>query len=153
MDIHFLILYGHIQKQSTIWYCRYKNLPQKNKLEKCNTQCSLIRCTVRSLYSTPYNTAHPTGSLYMYTSQILWLSRHLYVCTCLQVQIDIETCLSSVTYNHNSLKRSFQTIKASRIFTAFILWCGIYQFRRLPFDPKRAPSHFQEEMASIVLAG
>ena len=43
--------------------------------------------------------------------------------------------------------------KASRIFTAFILMCGIYQFRRLPFGPKRAPSHFQEQMASVVLAG
>ena len=25
-----------------------------------------VPCTVRSLYNTPYNTSHPTGSLYMY---------------------------------------------------------------------------------------
>ena len=37
--------------------------------------------------------------------------------------------------------------KASRNFTAFILWCGIYQFRRLPFGPERASSHFQEKLA------
>jgi transposase InsO family protein len=43
--------------------------------------------------------------------------------------------------------------KGSRIFTAFILWCGIFQFTRLPFGPKRAPSYFQEQMASVVLAG
>jgi transposase InsO family protein len=43
--------------------------------------------------------------------------------------------------------------KSSRIFTAFILWCGIYQFTRLPFGPKRAPSYFQKMMASVVLAG
>ena len=30
---------------------------------------------------------------------------------------------------------------------------GIYHFTRLPFGPKRAPSHFQEMMASIVLLG
>ena len=30
---------------------------------------------------------------------------------------------------------------------------GIFQFTRLPFGPKRAPSYFQEVMASIVLAG
>ena len=37
--------------------------------------------------------------------------------------------------------------------TPTLQWCGIYQFRRLPFGPKRAPSHFQEEMASVVIAG
>ena len=42
---------------------------------------------------------------------------------------------------------------AARIFTAFIAFCGIYQFTRLPFGPKRAPSYFQETMASVVLAG
>jgi hypothetical protein len=30
---------------------------------------------------------------------------------------------------------------------------GIYQFQRLPFGPKRAPSYFQEMMASVVLIG
>ena len=30
---------------------------------------------------------------------------------------------------------------------------GIYEFTRLPFGPKRAPSYFQEVMASIVLKG
>ena len=43
--------------------------------------------------------------------------------------------------------------KGSRIYTAFILFCGLYQFTRLPFGPKRAPSYFQEQMASVVLAG
>ena len=42
---------------------------------------------------------------------------------------------------------------ACRIFTAFITFAGIYQFTRLPFGPKRAPSYFQEEMATCVLAG
>ena len=36
--------------------------PGRSVNSKC---CSLIRCTVRSLYSTPYNTSHPTGSLYI----------------------------------------------------------------------------------------
>ena len=42
---------------------------------------------------------------------------------------------------------------ACRIFTAFITFTGVYQFTRLPFGPKRAPSYFQEEMATCVLAG
>ena len=42
---------------------------------------------------------------------------------------------------------------ACRIFTAFITFAGVYQFTRLPFGPKRAPSYFQEEMATCVLAG
>jgi hypothetical protein len=41
----------------------------------------------------------------------------------------------------------------TRIFTAFITFAGIFQFTRLPFGPKRAPSYFQEMMSSIVLAG
>jgi hypothetical protein len=32
-------------------------------------------------------------------------------------------------------------------------YTGIYQFIRLPFGPKRAPSYFQEMMASVVLIG
>ena len=42
---------------------------------------------------------------------------------------------------------------ATRIFTAFITFAGIFQFTRLPFGPKRAPSYFQEMMASVILAG
>jgi hypothetical protein len=42
---------------------------------------------------------------------------------------------------------------AARIFTAFIAFCGIYHYLRLPFGPKRAPSYFQEMMAAVVLAG
>ena len=40
-----------------------------------------------------------------------------------------------------------------RIFTAFITFAGVYQFTRLPFGPKRAPSYFQEQMATSVLFG
>jgi hypothetical protein len=42
---------------------------------------------------------------------------------------------------------------AARVYTAFILFCGVYQFIRLPFGPKRAPSYFQQNMATVVLAG
>jgi hypothetical protein len=42
---------------------------------------------------------------------------------------------------------------AAQIFTAFITFMGIYQFTRLPFGPKMAPSYFQQMMASIVLLG
>ncbi len=41
----------------------------------------------------------------------------------------------------------------TRIFLAFICFCGIFQFCRLPFGPKRAPSYFQQMMSSVVLAG
>ena len=41
----------------------------------------------------------------------------------------------------------------TRIFLAFICFCGIFQFCRLPFGPKRAPSYFQQMMASVVLIG
>ena len=40
-----------------------------------------------------------------------------------------------------------------QILTAFICFAGIFQFTRLPFGLKRAPTYFQEMMASIVLAG
>ena len=33
------------------------------------------------------------------------------------------------------------------------MFCGVYQFTRLPFGPKRAPSYFQQVMATFVLAG
>ena len=42
---------------------------------------------------------------------------------------------------------------ATRVFTAFIAFCGIFHYLRLPFGPKRAPSYFQEVMAAIVLCG
>ena len=42
---------------------------------------------------------------------------------------------------------------STRLFTAFITFAGIFQFTRLPFGPKRAPSYFQEMMASVVLLG
>jgi hypothetical protein len=42
---------------------------------------------------------------------------------------------------------------ASRVLTAFICYYGVYQFTRLPFGPRRAPSYFQEMMATIVLNG
>jgi hypothetical protein len=41
----------------------------------------------------------------------------------------------------------------ARVFTAFITFCGCYQYLRQPFGPKRAPSCFQEMMATFVLAG
>jgi hypothetical protein len=41
----------------------------------------------------------------------------------------------------------------TRVFLAFICFCGIFQFCRLPFGPKRAPSYFQQIMASVVLIG
>ena len=42
---------------------------------------------------------------------------------------------------------------ATRLFTAFITFCGVFHYLRLPFGPKRAPSYFQEMMAAVVLAG
>ena len=42
---------------------------------------------------------------------------------------------------------------ATRAYTAFITFSGVYQFTRLPFGPKRAPSYFQEIMTTVVLAG
>jgi hypothetical protein len=41
----------------------------------------------------------------------------------------------------------------TRVFLAFFCFCGIFQFRRLPFGPKRASSYFQQMMASVVLIG
>jgi hypothetical protein len=42
---------------------------------------------------------------------------------------------------------------AARVFMAFITFCGIFQYLRLPFGPKRAPPYFQEMMAAVVLVG
>ena len=39
------------------------------------------------------------------------------------------------------------------VLTAFIVFCGIFEFTRLPFGPKKAPAHFQEQMAACVLLG
>ena len=42
---------------------------------------------------------------------------------------------------------------ATRAYTSFITFSGVYQFTRLLFGPKRAPSYFQEIMANVVLTG
>ena len=42
---------------------------------------------------------------------------------------------------------------ATRAFTVFITFHGVYQFTRLPFGLKQASSYFQEMMATIVLTG
>ena len=42
---------------------------------------------------------------------------------------------------------------ATRAYTSFITFSGVYQFTRLPFGPKCAPSYFQEIMATVVLTG
>ena len=42
---------------------------------------------------------------------------------------------------------------STRIFTAFIAFCGIFHYLRFPFEPKRAPSYFQARMAAVVLCG
>ena len=42
---------------------------------------------------------------------------------------------------------------STRVYTAFIVFCGIYQFTRLPFGLKGAPSYFQQTIATVVLAG
>jgi Reverse transcriptase (RNA-dependent DNA polymerase) len=42
---------------------------------------------------------------------------------------------------------------ATRVYIAFIVFCGIYQFKRLPLGLKGGPSYFQQTIASVVLAG
>ena len=41
----------------------------------------------------------------------------------------------------------------SRALTAFICFCGVYQWLRVPMGLKGAPSYFQKEMATLVLGG
>ena len=41
----------------------------------------------------------------------------------------------------------------TRAYAAFITCSGVYEFTRLPFGPKCAPSYFQEIMATTVLVG
>jgi hypothetical protein len=43
--------------------------------------------------------------------------------------------------------------EAAKILTAFACFAGVYQFTRLPFGLKHAPSYFQEQMATSVLYG
>ena len=38
----------------------------------------------------------------------------------------------------------------TKAYTVFITSSGVYEFTRLPFGPKRAPSYFQEIMATVV---
>ena len=42
---------------------------------------------------------------------------------------------------------------ATRVYMSFITFSGVYQFTRLPFGPKRAPSYLQEIMATVVHTG
>jgi len=42
---------------------------------------------------------------------------------------------------------------SARIFTAFITFCGVYEWLRVPMGLKGAPSYFQKMMASVVLMG
>ena len=43
--------------------------------------------------------------------------------------------------------------KSSQPFTAFIAFCGLYEWTRVPMGLKGAPSYFQRVLANIVLAG
>ena len=42
---------------------------------------------------------------------------------------------------------------ATKAYTSFIIFSGVYQFTRLPFGRKRAPSNSQAIMATVVLTG
>ena len=54
-----------------------------------------------------------------------------------------------LTQGHHQAPLTF----ATRAYTSFITFSGVYQFTRLPFGPKRAPSYFQEIMAAVILTG
>ena len=43
--------------------------------------------------------------------------------------------------------------KASDVLTAYITFFSIYQFTRVLFGSKNAPSHYQQLTAGVVLAG
>ena len=43
--------------------------------------------------------------------------------------------------------------KASVVLMVFITFCGIYQFTRVPFGPKNAPSYYQQLITGVLLAG
>ena len=43
--------------------------------------------------------------------------------------------------------------EAARIFTAFICFCGVYEWLRVPMGLKGAPSYFQQMLATIVFQG
>ena len=43
--------------------------------------------------------------------------------------------------------------KPSRVYTAFIVASGLFQWMRVPMGLKGAPSYFQQQMANVVLAG
>ena len=38
------------------------------------------------------------------------------------------------------------------LFTAFIVWCGTFQWLRVPMGLKGAPAYFQRVMSTFVLA-
>ena len=42
---------------------------------------------------------------------------------------------------------------ATKAYTSLITFSGVYQSTRLPFEPKRAPSYFQEIMVTVELKG
>ena len=58
--------------------------------------------------------------------------------------------LSKTTSDMLKLQSDFMRI---HVLTAFITSCGIYQFTRVPFGPKNAPSYYQQLIAGVVLAG
>jgi hypothetical protein len=47
----------------------------------------------------------------------------------------------------------FSLAKNARIFSAFICFLGIFQWCRVPMGLKGAGSHFQRQMATVVLVG
>jgi hypothetical protein len=55
--------------------------------------------------------------------------------------------------DHTAVADRTPLAQATRILTAFRCFAGEYQFTRLPFDPRRASSYFQGQMATAVLFG